>query len=462
MFHTRITGALAALALLAPATALADSVVYTKQDGNIYLSTPDGKRTHQVTTTGGYSSPSQADNGTIAALSGERIHTMTPSGKLLSDIPTPVSDGPPPADPAKDYFNGPFSPMISPDGTRIAYTYYWQHYTWDPTCNFSQGCYRNRLDGGTAITYADRLTEWSEFGGPLTGWKWASWVDNDTIVRGDPGVVLAEAVVINRIAPGLGHNDMLRWMPHDWNRYETPTINRQRTRFAAAVWNYASLTMRLEVYRMAPLPTAPEFCFKIVPTGNPKQFGGPTFSPDGNSIAWQEQDGIHVAKLPDLPAEGGCSTPDPASGPAVIPDAGQQHWGPADVPAAAASGQQPAAGATPGGGTAKKSLAIVTTSLSRRAALRTGATVKVRVPEAGSVIVTAKLAGRVVARGTTRAAAAGEVRLRIRPTAAARRAAHATANKLTLVVTFTRPGKPAQTARAVLQLTKYPNKPNSK
>lgn len=60
-------GTVAAVCLMAAATASASSIVYIKQ-GNIWLSSPDGSIQRQVTVDGGYSSPSQADDGNIVAL----------------------------------------------------------------------------------------------------------------------------------------------------------------------------------------------------------------------------------------------------------------------------------------------------------------------------------------------------------------------------------------------------------
>src|SRR5437763_14482898 len=60
-----------AMLLLAAGPAAADSLVFSR-DNNIWLSTADGSGQYQVTLDGTpsspYSSPSQADNGTIAAL----------------------------------------------------------------------------------------------------------------------------------------------------------------------------------------------------------------------------------------------------------------------------------------------------------------------------------------------------------------------------------------------------------
>lgn len=49
-----------------PAAASADSIVYAS-DGNLFLISPDGAKSYQLTRDGGYSSPSQADDGTIGA-----------------------------------------------------------------------------------------------------------------------------------------------------------------------------------------------------------------------------------------------------------------------------------------------------------------------------------------------------------------------------------------------------------
>jgi hypothetical protein len=52
---------------LCASSAAADSIVYAKK-GDLYLTSPDGSKGYRLTTGGGYSSPSQADNGIIGAL----------------------------------------------------------------------------------------------------------------------------------------------------------------------------------------------------------------------------------------------------------------------------------------------------------------------------------------------------------------------------------------------------------
>ena len=402
-----------ALGAASASAAPAGSIAYIK-DGNVFLTRPDGTGGVQVTTSGGYSEVSQADDGTMAALFGERIHKLSRTGAVLADIATPVSDGPPPADPNADHFKGPFMPRISPDGTRIAYAYFWQHFSWDPSCNFSAGCYKTRLESGTAITYSDRLTEWAEFGGPLTGWKWASWIDNDRVVRGDAGVVLAENLVINRIAPGLGHGDMIRWIPHNYDVVGDPTIDRQGKWLAATVKTWATMTWSIQVSRMRPLPEQPEFCFRFAPADT-TNLGLPTFSPDATGLAWQEADGIHAMQMPEIPTGTDCSRDLGHPGSLIAPGGSSPSWGPAGVPEAA-SPESGSAGAGPG----SARFVLVTKRLSRSALLRRAAAVRIELPGPGRVTLTLRVGSRVVAKAAARSAGRGVAQLRLRPVPAAR------------------------------------------
>src|SRR3954451_11077352 len=114
-----IAAAAALLALVCAPAAIADSIAYVK-DGNVWLSTPDGSRTYQVTSTGGYADVSQADDGTMIALNGVRLHKLDRMGNVTADFKTPVSNTQPAG---QKSFWGPYNPAISPDGTKVAYTY---------------------------------------------------------------------------------------------------------------------------------------------------------------------------------------------------------------------------------------------------------------------------------------------------------------------------------------------------
>src|SRR5262249_37091251 len=148
--------AAAALILLAGApAAFADSIAYVK-DGNVWPSTPDGARPGQGTTARGYGDVSTAPDGTMIALNGVRLHRLDRAGHVLADFDTPVSDTRPA--PAKTFY-GPFDPAISPDGTKVAYTYYWMTQSQSPTC-FPPTCVTTINEGGTGYSWADRQTGW--------------------------------------------------------------------------------------------------------------------------------------------------------------------------------------------------------------------------------------------------------------------------------------------------------------
>ncbi|MEQ9094506.1 MAG: hypothetical protein RLN63_10405, partial [Miltoncostaeaceae bacterium] len=326
----------ASLAAAAPASA--DSISYIR-DGDVWLSTTDGQRQFQVTSTGLYSYASQADDGTLIALAGERLHRLDRMGNITADFPTPVSDGPPPDEvPAWDdtvtnYFNGPFEPEISPDGRLVSYTYFWQHYTYD----YVLDTFRNRLESGTAITRADGLTAWSDFGGPLTGWRYGSWLDSDTLMRTEAGVPLAEDVVFNDIVPG-GGGELRRWF-RNYRGYDRADgeLNRQQTMLALGGDGPAEEGGRhLRIYRtLGPgnLTEEPEACFQV--TDDAATDGLPprsaSWSPDGLSLAFQDSEGIKTLAVGDQSP--GCFVPAESGLRLLLPGATQPDWGPADVPA---------------------------------------------------------------------------------------------------------------------------------
>src|SRR3954452_19211373 len=113
----RVLAALIA-ALALPATASADSIVYAKQ-GNLFLTSPDGAQSYQLTTDGGYSSPSQADDGTIGAIRNKQLVRLDRAGRLLN---APIDA----MGTSRGAIGGPYEPRLSPDGTRFAYYFYVQ------------------------------------------------------------------------------------------------------------------------------------------------------------------------------------------------------------------------------------------------------------------------------------------------------------------------------------------------
>src|SRR3954452_15700679 len=175
MLRKTLTAALL-MTLAAAAPAMADSIAYVDK-GDIWLATPDGARKVQVTHTGGYFNVSQADDGTLAALvGGEKLQKLSRNGQGLAEFATPVSDGAPVAGPVNQS-HGPFNPQISPDGTKIAYEYFNDFSSKDPSCTdvTVPRCYVYTQSHGVGISYADRFTNYDEFG-LLTGWIYPVWM----------------------------------------------------------------------------------------------------------------------------------------------------------------------------------------------------------------------------------------------------------------------------------------------
>ena len=140
----------AALALTIAAPAHADSIAYVK-DGNVWLASPDGAKGYQVTFDGGYTSPSQADDGTIVAMQARRFVRMDRSGHRIGDAVAGVGTTPTPG----TSLYGPYEPRVSPDGKRIAYWFgsYTSYY--DPGCY----CSLFHIEDNVTWSYADHFTD---------------------------------------------------------------------------------------------------------------------------------------------------------------------------------------------------------------------------------------------------------------------------------------------------------------
>lgn len=392
-----------ALLVAAPA-AFADSIAYIK-GGDVWLSTGDGSRQHRVTTTGRYADVSQADDGTMIALTGVRLHRLDRQGTVLADFDTPVSDTRPA--PAKTFY-GPFDPAISPDGTKVAYTFHYMTQSQNPGC-FPPTCFVGINEGGTGYSWADRQTGWDDPAlGKHTGWRNPVWIDEDTTMLSDPTHMPNYDVILDTISDGDSGNLVHGWFSDtaEGNPHTSGgDITRDRAKMAFATGENDST---LTVYAVPQFPTTfrdgdapvsarPNICYRY--SGPVGKYSTPTFSPDGGRLAWAEDDGIKIVSVPSF--AGGCTldgaTP---SAPLVIPGGSQPDWGPADVPTGGGNGL--------GGSLKAKG---VKTKLGT--ALRKGFAVKVTVPSAGRVKATATDRGLKVASGSKRVKAGkGTVKLR--------------------------------------------------
>lgn len=431
-----LTAAIAAsLAFAAPATA--DSIAYVK-DGDVWLSTGDGGRQYQVTFRGGYSDVTQADDGTLIALTGVRLHRLDRRGSVLADFDTPVSDTRPPASKA---FFGPFDPAVSPDGAKLAYTYYYKGVSQDTGC-YPPQCVTVGWEGGTGYSRTDRQTAWDAAGfGKHSGWMHPSWIDDRTTMLSHATRAFNKEVVLDTV--GDGPQVLQDWFTdttngNDGGHMSHGEMTRQRTKMAFLA---GAGDTQLRIYKVNEFPRGgphgdwgssltdaeyPFICaFYDKPAGG--RFGPPSWSPDGTRLAYHDGQGVKTVTIPDWPGPG-CG-PDGMSprGHLLVAGATEPDWGPADVPPARAK-QRGSAG----------KLTLTVGGAGLRQALQRGLKLAVGVPSAGKLAGSARRGGKAVASGRARAKAAGTATFTLRFTKKAKRTiARGRRAKLTVKVGFT-------------------------
>src|SRR5690349_5383999 len=298
------------LTLSVAAPAAADSIAYVKYT-NIWLASPDGSHqvqiTHDGTPTTPYRSPSQADDGTIAAGHGGEIVKLAQSGQVLAHFAPPTATD----STGQVIQDVPQQIAISPDGARIAYVYS------QPSCPPGAPCgVRQEL----LYSYSDRTTPVSTFG-EQTGLTNPSWIDNNRVLAFG-----GHFRQVNVDSPGGANDDALYWFDDAGNEdVGDGELSRQGDRLAL-VRSYGDNT-HLAIYHVgggAGGPTPEAACY----TGKDATLAGPSWSPDGTKLAFQDVEGIEVLPLPQVVA-GDC--PGASSSTVVLPGASAPDWGPAAI-----------------------------------------------------------------------------------------------------------------------------------
>src|SRR6187200_1966352 len=110
----RLTVLALVLLLVCAAPAAADSLVYVK-DSNVWAARPDGTGAVQISADGTpqdrYGYASQADDGTILAVRGNRFYRFDRAGRRLASFGSVLTDNP-----SAIGAVGPIDARISPDG----------------------------------------------------------------------------------------------------------------------------------------------------------------------------------------------------------------------------------------------------------------------------------------------------------------------------------------------------------
>jgi WD40-like Beta Propeller Repeat len=406
----------ARLSLLAVAAALAtapaakaDSISYI-EDGDVYLTTPDGARTHRVTASGGYSFASQSDDGRIVALKGKRIQLLDRWGTVQADF-TPVASG----TAGTITFNGPFDPVISPDGSRIAYGFYVQYTHGDPSCGLPGGCWEGHLYAGTGYSPSTGPAEWTDPAfAPNYGRTDPSWIDNGRTLISGPASAYLSHVGIDTL--GDDKHEAAKWFS-DFSEGVQNLFDAELSRQGAGLAAIANTTGdSLRVYRVSGPPAEsnpPEGCLAAPKRGS--AYESPSWSPDGTRLAWSDESGIYVADLPGLAAA--CPVASTITVRQIAPRGRRPDWGPADLPDPSTRPPSPQTQAN----TPVPAPAPALARPKLRVTAGKGLAVKVTVPVAGTLSATAKKGARVVATASARRVKAGTVSLTLKRTKAGRR-----------------------------------------
>jgi hypothetical protein len=426
------------LALGVAGTAQADSIVFTR-DANVWLAKPDGTTQYQVTrdgtTASPYSSPSQADDGTIVASKGHEIVRMRQNGSVLNRM-----DPPPLMNSVSHPVDGaPASVAISPDGAKIVYSLV------DVQCPIGvPGC---DARPATAVTPADHMA-------PIgTTYTFdSSWVTNTRLLT-----FAGYDHQVNTL--DVGQPEDVHWFDdHELVGEGVPStdqsdgeVNRQGT-YVATIRGYGAnrtvmwLKIRGDVRtgsRGAGTLDVPDPEVGCVTT-SATDISGPTWSPSGTALAWREEGAIHVWDDASR-CEQVFSKP-------VIPGGDEPDWGPADIAPGPREGEGTPPPAPGGGGdpspapqpkpkpneasqdkTPKRTLKLAK-AIRLKAALRGGFRVRITGGTPGRRSFAAKLGTHRVASGAAKVGKAGAATVTLRFTKAGRRkVAKRRAVRLTIV-----------------------------
>jgi hypothetical protein len=403
---------------IAAGPASADSVVYAK-DGDLYLTSPDGSKGYRLTYDGGYSSPSQADDGTIGAIVNRQLVRLDRSGRRIGQPVDVVG-----SDRSNRAVAGPYEARLSPDGRRFAYWFYVQTSWTDYEHNWEW------VDTGshTAWTYSDRFTDPIDEGGYYKGLTQAEWLTNDRLA-GTEGFWMNMWTWKLGTHPGYDGYSAQYWFglqdpPDEWgvpayHWYDDPAVAPDHS---AIAMTDGSDDHRL-VLASIPDPTIwqgdppydNDYTYGSTPFQRPAirckgatKATNPSWSADSRTLAYGAADGVHVLAVP---AGQDCGA---ASERLVAPGGTDPAYGRADVDMSQAPSGPSGGGGAPSGGGGPSAVSVAKLRLRPKRFRAGGRGTRVSYTLSASARVTLTVArGRKVVRRLRQAGRPGANRIRI-------------------------------------------------
>ena len=265
------------------------TITYVKGH-DVYVARQDGTDARRVTTNGTaanpWRSPTSSDEGDLVAGRGDLIYRMDQWGTVLSTI-----DPPDLQDSAGQELGGPPAHLaVSPDGSKIAYTY--EKYS----CPIGLAC---KVRYVTAFTASDRLTDWRDWG--VTFYDNPSWITNTRVAVNDD---LIDNINLFDLAKG----ETFWFDEDDYTTDDHPLFDFEVSRnapYATAVRDTGE-NADVVFYRLSgnyrnggrpPIPTG------LCSTSSVLGIASPTWSADGELAAWQEPDGVWTVAMGSEPCQ---------------------------------------------------------------------------------------------------------------------------------------------------------------
>lgn len=304
----------------------ASSIVYIKR-GDVWLAKSNGKGQRPITKNGTpgnpYRSPAYSNKGLITAVKGRRdLHFFNRRGGKVRRK-RDISGGP----------VAPFDPVIldhsiSPNGRWLASTLWLTTRAATPKPGEPTG-----TDYGTTVWYTRAKTGKLLESGTTDSGQSVTWVTNSRPIVFAPNVLgVADLFIVSLSNPnsptGWFQDNVVPNVLNDGQPLDDGELTRAQDKLAVVRGpntTASSAPTMIRVYAVASLSQRPtERCdLRSAPNS---RIESPSWSPDGNRLAWSESGGIWVSSI-----AGG--TGDCAAAPKrLIAGGSQPDWGPADVP----------------------------------------------------------------------------------------------------------------------------------